>query len=148
MEIELVPNLVIDGLRDADGAGLGQRFKPGSDVDPIAENVVAVDDHVAKVDADPQFETTLGRERVVDRTRRLLHRDGAAERVDDAGKIRQQAVSRGADDPPAMRRDQRIDGGAQLAQRPMRAGLVLAHQAAEPRDIGMQDGGELPLTGG
>ncbi len=143
IEIELVPDLVVDGLRDADGAGLGQRLEPGGDVDAVAEDVVAVDDHVAEIDADPQFETALGRDRVVDGARRALHLDGAAERIDDARKIRQQAVAGGADDPPPMRRDQRVDGAAELAERPMRAGLVLAHQTAEPDHVRMQNGGEL-----
>ena len=141
-------NLVINGLRDADGTGLGQRFKPGGDVDPIAENVVAVDDHVAKVYADPQFETTLGRDRVVDGARRTLHLDGATQRVDDAREVRQQAVAGGADDPSAMRRDQRVDGGADLAERAMRAGLVLAHQPAEADHVHMQNGGKFSLAGG
>ncbi len=146
IEIELVPDLVVNGLRDADGAGLSQRLDPGGDVDAVAEDVVAVDDHVAEIDADPQFETALGWERVVDGARRALHRDGATKRVDDARKIRQQAVAGGADDSPPMRRDQRVDGPAELAERPMRAGLVLAHQAAEPDDIGMQNRGELALA--
>ena len=145
IEIELVPDLVVDGLRNADGAGLGERLEPGGDVDAIAEDVVAVDDHVAEIDADPQLETALGWDGVVDGARGALHLDGATQRVDDARKIRQQAVACGADDPPAMRRDQRVDGAAQLAERSMRAGLILAHQPAETDHIRMQDGGEFPL---
>ena len=74
-----------------------------------------------------------------------LHLDGAVQRVDDARKIRQQAVARGADDPPAMRRDQRVDGAAEPSERLMRARLILAHQAAETDHIRMQNGGEFPL---
>ena len=62
IEIELVPDLVVDGLRDADRAGLGERLEPGGDVDAIAKDVVAVDDHVAEIDADPQLEPALGRD--------------------------------------------------------------------------------------
>ena len=65
IEIELVPDMLVNGLRDADCAGLGERLEPGGDVDAVAEDVVAVDDHVAEIDADAQFETALGRERVV-----------------------------------------------------------------------------------
>ena len=116
IEIELVPDLVVDGLRDADGARLGERLEPGGDVDAIAKDVVAVDDDVAEIDTDPQFETALGRDRVVDGARCSLHLDGAVQRVDDARKIRQQAVAGRADDPPAMCRDQRVDGAAELVQ--------------------------------
>ena len=63
IEIELVPDLVVDGLRNADRAGLGERLEPGGDVDAVAKDVVAVDDHIAEIDPDPQLETALGRER-------------------------------------------------------------------------------------
>src|SRR5262249_56950966 len=57
-------------------------------------------------------------------------------------KICQQAVASGADDPPAMRRDQRVDGAPQFTERAMCAGLVLAHQAAEADDVRVQNGSE------
>ena len=145
IEIELVSNLIIDGLRDADGAGLGERLEPGGDVDAIAEDVVAVDDDVAEIDADPQLETALRRDRIVDRPRRPLHLDGAVQRIDDARKIRQQAVACRADDPPAMCCDQRVDGAAELAERLMRPCLILAHQPAETDHIRMQDRGKFPF---
>jgi hypothetical protein len=74
-----------------------------------------------------------------------LHLDGTVERVDDTRKISEQAITRRADDPPAMGRDQRVDGAAELAQCLMGACLILAHQAAETDYIGVQDGGEFPL---
>jgi hypothetical protein len=114
-EIELVPDLVVDGLRDANGSGLGQRLEPGGDVDAVAKNVVTVDDHVAEIDTDPQLETARGRHRIVDGPRSTLHLDGAGQRIDNARKIRQQAVACGPNDAPAMRPDQRIDGTAELA---------------------------------
>src|SRR6516164_7993708 len=47
IEIELVPDLIVYGLRNADGAGLGERLEAGGDIDAIAKNVVAVDDDIA-----------------------------------------------------------------------------------------------------
>src|SRR6516162_10269134 len=110
VEIELVPNLVVDRLRNAYRARLRERLEPGGDVDPVAEDIVAVDDH-----------------------------------IDDARKIRQQAVTGRADDPSAVRGDQRVDGAAQFAESLMRAGLILAHKPAETGHIGVQDGRELSL---
>jgi len=146
VEFELVPDVVVNRLGDADSAGLGQTFEPCSDVDAVAKDILSVDDHVAEIDPDPQLEPARGRKRVVDRPGGALHLDGAIERVDDARKIRQQAVTGGADNSAVMRPDQRIDGAAQFAERPMRPGLVLAHQPAETSHIGVQYGGELPLT--
>ena len=137
IEIELIPDLVVYGLRDADGAGLSERLQPGCDVDAIAKDVIAIDDHVAEIDPDPQFEPALRRDRVVDRARAPLHFDGAVQRIDDARKIRQQAVARRADYPATLRRDQRVDRAAELIQRSMRPGLILAHQPAETDHIRM-----------
>ena len=148
IEIELVSDLIVNRLRDANCAGLGERFEPGGDIDAIAENVVAVDNYVAEIDADPELKPALGRDGVVYRPRGALHLDRTAQRIDDARKIRQQAVARRADDPSVMRGDQRVNGAPQVAKRAMRAGLILAHQPAEPHYIHMQNGGELPFPGG
>src|SRR5438105_7806194 len=111
------------------------------DVDAVAEDVVAVDDDVAEIDADPQFEASFRRDRVIDGARCPLHLDGAIQRVDNARKVRQQAVRCRADDPSAMRRDQRVDCHAENAERSMGADLILAHQPAEADHIRMQDAG-------
>src|SRR5262249_45815026 len=81
IEIELVPALVVHRLRDADGAGLGERLEPRGDVDAITENIVAIDDHIAKIDPDPQLQAALWWEGIVNGARRPLHLDGATQRV-------------------------------------------------------------------
>ena len=101
IESELVSDVFEDGVRNANGAGLGHCFEPGGDVDPVTKNIVAVDDHVAKIDANSQFEPALRRDRIVDRPRRSLHFERAVQRVDDAREIRQQAIPCRADDPTA-----------------------------------------------
>src|ERR1700732_3754306 len=55
IEIELVPDLVVDGVRNANCARPGERLETGGDVDAIAENIVAVDDDISEIDADPQL---------------------------------------------------------------------------------------------
>src|SRR6516164_5351230 len=74
-----------------------------------------------------------------------LHFDGAVQRIDDARKIRQQAVTGRADDPSAVRSDQRVDGAAQFTQGLVGTRLVFAHQPAETGYIRVQNCGELPL---
>ena len=74
--------------------------------------------------------------------------EGAVQRVDDARKIRQQAVARGADDPSALCRYQRVDCAAKTTKSLMRARFILAHQAAESDHIGVQNGGKFPLPRG
>src|SRR5215472_4566346 len=72
-EIELVFDLIVNCLRNAHRAGFGQRLEPGGDIDAITEDIVTVDDYIAEIDADPQFEPALARDRVVDGARGPLH---------------------------------------------------------------------------
>src|SRR5439155_170673 len=104
------PYLVVDGVRNANRTGLGERFEPRGDVYAIAEDIVAIDDDVAEIDPNPQLETTLRRDGLIDRKCGALHLNGAAERVDHTRKIGQQAVARRADNPPSMSSDQGVDG--------------------------------------
>jgi hypothetical protein len=47
-----VAHLVMDRIGDEHPAGIGQGFDPCSDVDAVAIEVVALDDHIAEIDAD------------------------------------------------------------------------------------------------
>ena len=74
---------------------------------------------------------------------RLLHRDRAAHRIDDAGKFHQQAVAGGLDDAAAMLGDFRVDQlAAQRFEAFERALLVRPHQPRIPRHIGGEDRGQ------
>ena len=66
IEIELIPDLLVDSLGDANGARSGESLKTGCDVDAITEDVATVDDHVAEIDTDPQFEAPIRRDETVD----------------------------------------------------------------------------------
>ena len=78
----------------------------------------------------------------------MLHLNGAAQRVDHARKISQQAITRGADDPAVLRNYQGVNSLAQTSKRLMRTGIILAHETAESDHIGVQDRGKLPLLRG
>jgi hypothetical protein len=84
-EVELVADMVVHRPRHADPAGLGQGFEAGGDVDAVAVDVVVVADDVAEIDADAEFDAPLGRHIGVALGHSLLHLDGAAHRIDDAG---------------------------------------------------------------
>jgi hypothetical protein len=47
--------LAVGVLGDADPTRFGDAFEPGGDVDPVAEDVVALDQDVAEMDADAPF---------------------------------------------------------------------------------------------
>ena len=133
----------MDRIGDEHPAGIGQGFDPRGDVDAVAIEIVALDDHVAEIDADAQFDAVVRRDACVPLGHRLLHRDGAAHRIDDAGKFNQQAVAGGLDDAAPVLRDLRIEKlAAQRLETIERALLVPPHQPRIPRHIGGQDRGK------
>ena len=52
-ELEPVADLIAHRRRYADAAGLGDQLEARRDIDAVAEDVVLIDDDVAKIDADP-----------------------------------------------------------------------------------------------
>ena len=118
-------------------AGLGQAFEPRCDVDPVAVDVVLVDDDVAEIDADAEpYATRLQNIRVA-HPHLALDLDRAAHRVDDAGEFDEQPVAGRLNDATAMFGDLGI--GYFASQRcECRAGalLVLSHQPRVASDIG------------
>ncbi len=138
-----VAHVIVDRIGDEYSAGIGQGFDPRGDVDAVAVEVVGLDDHVAEIDADAQFDAVVRRDTGVSLGHRLLHRDRAAHRIDDAGKFDQQAVAGGLDDAAMVLGDFRIkELAAQRLEAFERAFLVRPHQPRIPRHIGGKDRGE------
>jgi len=79
----------MNGIGDEHPAGVGQGLDAGGDIDAVAIEVVALDDHVPEIDADAQFDAAVGRDVGVPLGHRLLHLNRAAHRIDDAGKFHQ-----------------------------------------------------------
>ena len=88
----------MDGVGDENPAGVGQGFEPRGDIDAVAIEVVALDDHVAEIDADAEFDAAVRRDAGFRSGIAALHRDCATHRIDDAGKLHQQTVAGGLDD--------------------------------------------------
>src|SRR5260370_16606092 len=96
-------------MDEAPPAGIGQGFDPCGDVDAVAVEVVTLDDNVAEIDPDAQFDAVVRPDARVPLGHRLLHCDGAAHRIDDARKFYQHAVAGGLDDATVVLADLRID---------------------------------------
>jgi hypothetical protein len=52
--IQLIAHLLMRGIGDVDAARLCNAFQAGGDIDTITQEVVAFDQHIAKVDADSE----------------------------------------------------------------------------------------------
>ena len=140
VEVQLALDLVVDVARDADPAGLGQALQTGGDVHAVAVDVVALDDDVADVDADPIENLTVLGHACVALPHGALELDGEAHRVDDAGELHQGAVAHELDGAAAVLRGLWLDELLAVGlERGERARLVLAHQAAIADHVGGED---------
>ncbi len=108
-EAQLVLHVIAHGARDANAAGLGQSLQPRGDVDAVAEDILAVDDDVAEIDADAQVDAAIRRQVGVALGHAALNLDGAAHGIDDAGEFDEQPVARRLDDAALMLGDLRVD---------------------------------------
>jgi len=140
-DFKLVAHLVAHHPADAEPARLGERFEPCGDIDPVAKNIVLVDDNVAEVDPDAEFDAPVRRHIGVALGHLPLDFDGTPHRVDDALKLDQQPVAGGLDDAAAMLANLWVDELAPMCLQPGERPLLIgAHQPAVAGDIGRQNG--------
>src|ERR1700730_13512517 len=128
---EPVADMIAHRARDAEPSRLRQCLQPRGDVDAVAVNVAAVSDDVAEIDPDAKGNAfVLGHLRAAVR-HCPLDLDGAAHRIDDAGKFHQHPVAGGLDDAPVMLPDLRVDERAAMRfQAVVGALLIRPHPAA------------------
>ena len=126
--VDAAADALVDDRGDADPTGLGDTFKARRDVDAVAVDVVAVDDDVAEVDADPKDDALAVRPRF--RLDGALDGERASDGVDHAGKLHQRAVADELHDPAVVLGDggseQRLAMALEGGERPR---LVGAHHA-------------------
>ena len=148
-EGELVLDLVVHVAGEQDPARLGQGLEPRGDVDPVAEDVAALVDDVADVDADAEADALgLGDVRLP-LGHAALDRDRAGDRVDDAGELAEDAVAHQLDDAPAVLGDERLDELLAVGLEAVEGALLVAlHQARVADHVRRQDGGEPAVDAG
>ena len=148
-DVDPEAELIADGQRNGDAAGLRHRLKSGRHVHPIAEDVVLLDDDVAKINADAELDPPIGWHVAVASRHSALDLDRGVHGLDHAGELDQHAVAGGFYDAPAVLGDGGIDDleavGAQSRQG---AGLIDLHEPAVSHHIGRQNGGELSFDVG
>ena len=106
---QLVLNLIEGATRNTDAAWFCLTLQPGRYVDPVAIQIIALDHHVANIDADAEFHLVFfGQLRVFD-PELFLDRDGTAYRLDRAAELSDDAIASGAKDAAIMLADQPVD---------------------------------------
>jgi len=133
----------VDNRRHTNPARLGKRLQPRRDIDPVAVDVVVLDNDVTEIDADTKYDSLVFRNRDVALGHTMLHCNRAGHGFNDARKLYEDSVPGRFDDAPFVVGDLGIDQFTAMGSEPSAgAGLVLAHQPAVSRDIGREDGCE------
>ena len=94
---------VTDDAADTDPSGLGECLRPRGDIDPVGEDIVLLNNHVAEVDPDTEPDPALFRDlrRALDHTALDLH--GTPHRVYHARELHKEPIAGVVDDPaPAL----------------------------------------------
>ena len=140
---QLAADLVVDRLRDQHPAGLGHGLQPRREIDAFAEQVAAVEHHVAQMHADAKPHRRRRVEPRVAGGELGLHLGRALHRLDHAREVGDQAVAGGVGDPAAMALDQPREHRARILERRHGRHLVRRHQPAVALDVGGEDGRQL-----
>jgi hypothetical protein len=111
----------------------------GGDINGFAEEIVALNDDVADVDADPKPHLLTGRSFRILLLDGVLNRDGTFHGIDCAGEIGDETVASRVKDPAPMRGDQAIDDDPICREGAKGADLIKPHQAAIAFHIGCED---------
>ena len=134
----LAPDLFEGTRREAHISRLAFVLDAGGDVDAVAENVVAIDDDVADVDADAENNMGAGT-RTIPLRHLFLDRHGTGYGIDGAGELDQHTVACRLDDAPLMSSDCRIDHLAAVSLQCLkRSDLVRAHKSAVASNVRRQ----------
>jgi hypothetical protein len=133
----LSANLPEGVLGKVDAARLAFAFNTGCDIDAIAENIVAIDDDVADIDANTKAH--LGLWAIIPFSHLLLDGHGAGDCIHSAGELDQQSISGALDDAAIVGGDRRIDDLAAVSLEGFeRACLIGSHQTRITDDISRQ----------
>jgi hypothetical protein len=142
-KVKFVMHLVPHRSADADPARLRQAFEARGHIDPVAKDIAAIPDYIADIDPHPELDPTIWRHTGVSLCQLALHFDRAVHRVDDAGKLDEEAVAGGLHDAAAVFLDFGIGQlPSQRLQSRKRPFLVGAHQPRIVRHIGGENGGQ------
>ena len=124
--------------------GSAETLQPRRDVDPVAVDLLALDHHVAEVDADAKLHPALGGRLRILGLERGLHIDRALDGIDHAGELGQDAIAGGVYEASVMLLDEssRLSCDERYRVRSV-ASSSLPHEAAVAEYVGAEYGGEL-----
>jgi hypothetical protein len=140
---ELATHLPVGIVGHADAAGLGDTFEPRRNVDAVAVNIAFLDDDVANMDADSEFDALVLRQRCVTLDHTVLNFNSTPCGVDGACELDQDTIAGSLDDATAMIRDLGFQEFASMSIDPgQRTFFVGSHQSAVTGDVARKNSGK------
>jgi hypothetical protein len=100
--IELPAYLSVGVVRDADAARLGNTFQPRSNIHTIPEYVAILDDNVAHMDANAEFDALVLRHKCITLDHAVLNLNGTARGIHGTCELDQDAIASPLNDTAAM----------------------------------------------
>ena len=127
--VDPIADALVDDRGDADPTGLGERLQARGDIDAIAVDVVVFNDDIAKIDANSEHDSWLGRVFIRHRGAGALHRKRAVDSIDHAAELDDGTIADQLDDAAVVGGDGRVEDGLPVPfQGGQRTRLVGAHQ--------------------
>src|SRR5215472_7505177 len=109
LEWQLIPDRIAHSARYADAAGLGERLQSRRYIDAVAVDVLSLHNNVAQVNTHAKLKLFVRRNAGIASYHAALHFDRAANRLDGARELDQDAIAGRLHDPAAMFIDFRVD---------------------------------------
>jgi hypothetical protein len=100
--VELTLNVLLHAARHADAARFGKTFQTRCDIDAIAEDIIAIENNIANIDADTKLNSLLILRSGIPFCHSLLNFDGTAQRIYNTAKFCQQTVTSAFHYPTAI----------------------------------------------
>jgi hypothetical protein len=127
----------MDHVGNADPARFRDGFETGGNVDPVAVNVLALDDNVTEMDADAEQQLSVFGRVAFSPRGGALDVYGALDRIDDTAELDQEPIAHGFDHPPPVFADGRVNNLAELIVEPgARPSFICAHETAVTNHVG------------
>ena len=122
-------------------------FQSRCNVHAVAVEIISLDDHVAKMKTDAEYDSLRVGPSRVDVVHGLLELDRRRQGVDGAGELYERAVADQLDQPAAIPRDRWVEAPlSMLAQSRQCSTLVAPHEAGVADDVGSENRHQFALV--
>ena len=139
-QAELALEVVVGGARDEHAAGIAKLLQARRDIDPVTEQIVAVDNDVPEIDSDTEDNAAVARHVHLLGGDFLLNGHCAGDSVHHRSKLHDCPVAHQLDDTALIAFEQWIDRlGAQSLESGERCGLVILDKTRIAHDVGGHD---------